>query len=174
MAQRRHATWPGAAGAFAVVCAPFLLAAPWNAVRYTVFDQLGRPNTGIGLSERLPPSRRFACGGPAARCVFVSWRRRRGWWDLRRCVGAALVIVTGYRSRGHGLGRSWRASKRCSSSITPSFFGDYATFPAPAASLVIGMGLAAIVAPLLRRGVPPIGVRRAVVHVWPSASWPCS
>ena len=73
----------GAAGAFAVVCAPFVLAAPWNAVRYTLFDQLGRPNTGIGLSERLsdivPRLRRTSCP-----LRFVSWRPRRGWWDSGR------------------------------------------------------------------------------------------
>ena len=48
--------------------------------------------------------------------------------------------------------------------VTPSFFGDYATFPAPAASLVIGTGLAAIVSPFLRR-CARIPVGRSLVQV---------
>jgi hypothetical protein len=153
----------GAAGAFTVVCAPFVLAAPWNAVRYTLFDQLGRPNTGIGLSERLSD----IVPSPAADQLPAALRflAPAPWMvGLGALMGVALVIVTGYR---FPRARPWAVLASVQTVlilITPSFFGDYATFPAPAASLVIGTGLAAIVAPLLRRR-PPIGVPRSVLHV---------
>jgi len=60
--------------------------------------------------------------------------------------------VTGYR---HPVARPWTVLALAQTLVvlvTPSFFGDYATFPAPAASLVIGIGAASLLAPLVRRG----------------------
>ena len=152
----------GAAGAFAILCAPFVVAAPWNAVRHTLVDQLGRPNMGIGLSERmyyivaaptvnqLPAAVRFLAPAPWMVASAAS-------------LGAALVIVTAYR---YPRARPWAVLAGIQTLfilVTPSFFGDYATFPAPAASLVIGTGLAAIAAPLVRRS-GSISVGRRSVH----------
>ena len=153
----------GATGAFAVVCAPFLFAAPWNAVRYTVFDQVGRPNTGIGLPERIAAI--VASPAPDQLPAALRLLAPAPWMVAAAALlGAAIVIVTGYR---YPRARLW-AVLACVQAllilITPSFFGDYATFLAPAASLVIGTGLAAIVSPLLRRR-PRIPVGRSLVRV---------
>jgi alpha-1,2-mannosyltransferase len=152
----------GAAGAFAVVCAPFVLASPWNAVRHTLIDQLGRPDMRIGLSERLADivSAPTADQLPAA----VRGLAPAPWIAVPEALlVAAIVIVTGYR---HPRARLWALLAGVQTMLillTPSFFGDYATFAAPAASLVIGTGIAAIVAPLIRRG-PSTSTARQLVH----------
>jgi hypothetical protein len=141
----------GAAGAFAVVCAPFLLVAPWNAIRYTVVDQIGRPDSGIGLVDRLtailaipapdqlPAAIRFLAPPPG---IVIP----------AALLTAVFLIATAYR---HPRTRPWTVLALAQTLVvlvTPSFFGDYATFAAPAASLVIGTGAASLLAPLVRRG----------------------
>jgi hypothetical protein len=43
----------GVLTAFALVCLPFLVAAPGAMVRYVLLDQVGRPELGVGIIERL-------------------------------------------------------------------------------------------------------------------------
>jgi alpha-1,2-mannosyltransferase len=147
----------GAGVAFGLVCLPFLAADPEAMIRYTLVDQLGRPNMGIDTIERL----RVLEGIPLPAQLPALMRQLV--WDpvvLILAVGAlALVVVTAWR---RPWSRLWAALAIVQSAVilaTPSFYHDYPGFVAPAATLVLGTGLAAGAQALTRRGLRPLRAR---------------
>jgi hypothetical protein len=125
---------------FGLVCLPFLAAAPQAMVRYMLVDQVSRPSQGVGAIERLrvleglprlaqlPETLRVLVPDP----VVVT---------LAAC-GLALVLLTAWRC---SWTRLWAVLAIAQSAVvlsTPSFFNDYPGFVAPAATLVLGTGLA--------------------------------
>ncbi len=151
----------GAAVAFGLVCLPFLAAAPEAMFRYTLIDQVGRPALGVGVIDRLRVLEGFA------QLAQLSPILRQLVPDplvlTASVVGLAVVAVT---ARRWPWTRPWAALGVVQSIVvlsTPSFFNDYPSFVAPAATLVLGTGLAASVGRLARRGVRPIGARAAIV-----------
>ena len=142
------------AAAAAVVCLPFLVLAGPRMLRMVVLDQLGRPNNGVGTVDRLvsiealqispgpierpagrasPWSRRWSA---AVAVAALAWRRpvTRVWAAL--LVGAVLMLLA-----------------------SPSYFGHYGTFAAPALALVVGAGADTVLSWLAVRAPvrPPAG-----------------
>jgi hypothetical protein len=139
--------------AFGLVCLPFFTSAPDTMVRYVIVDQVNRPSTGIDLIERvrvleglpqasqLPPSARMLVIEPIALGAAAA--------------GLTLAVVTAWR---RPWTRPWAVLAMVQTAVvlsTPSFFNDYASLVAPAATLVIGTGLAESAAILARRGWRP-------------------
>jgi hypothetical protein len=140
----------GAAAAAAIVCLPFFLLAPGAMVRYVVLDQLGRPNQGVALIERL----RVLEGLPrlgripeAMRPVILDSLAMAGvigaaalsTWTALRCLWARPWVVLALVQTAVVL-------------ATPSFFEDYVGLVAPAATLVLGTGFASLAAWFGRHG----------------------
>jgi alpha-1,2-mannosyltransferase len=122
--------------AFAVVCLPFLVAAPWAMVRYVIVDQETRPAGGVPMLERL----RVLEGLPQTSQLPAS---------LRGVVPDALVIVVAIVAGGVLLvtaarltwTRPWAVLALASTVVVmrmPSFFNDYVAFVAPPAVLLLG------------------------------------
>ena len=157
--RRASLSYAGAgAAAAAVVCLPFLVLAGPRMLRMVVLDQLGRPNNGVGTVDRLvsiealqispgPMSAGLAVVAVVAALVgglavaALAWRRpvTRVWVAL--LVGAVLMLLA-----------------------SPSYFGHYGTFAAPALALVVGAGAdtvlswLAVRAALVRPLVPALGL----------------
>ncbi|HEY5435412.1 MAG TPA: hypothetical protein VIK13_09260 [Candidatus Limnocylindrales bacterium] len=147
----------GAGIAFGLVCLPFLVAAPEALIRYTLIDQLGRPDQGIDTIQRLRvleglqsvPILRHPVPDPLVLAAAA--------------IGIALVIVTAWRCVWT---RPWAILAIVQLAVvlsTPSFHDDYPSFVAPAALPAIGTGLAAVAWVLARRGLRPIMARVAVL-----------
>jgi alpha-1,2-mannosyltransferase len=140
--------------AFSLVCLPFFLAAPDSMVRLILLDQIGRPSTRIALLDRL----RALEGLPRSAAVpQVVLRLTPGWAVvIAAIVGAAATIVTGWRLVWT---RPWAALVVVQALVvlaTPSFFDDYPSLVAPAATLVLGTGIAWVVGSAIARGVRPV------------------
>ena len=141
----------GAAMAVAVVIGPFLAAAPEEMVAQVVLDQLSRPHTGAGVFHRL-----IILEGGALPPEMPVGLRRLVVVPLGltlAAAGVALLLVTAWTKPWT---RSWIALVFVQATIvmsTPSFFGDYPAFVAPAAALSLGTGLSLVITQLLRRGV---------------------
>ena len=135
------------AAAAAVVCLPFLALAGPRMLRMVVFDQLGRPNNAVTTVDRLasiealqispaPMSARLAliavllAGAAAVAVAALGWRRpaTRVWAAL--LAVAVLLLLT-----------------------SPSYFGHYGTFAAPALALVVGAGTDTVLSWLAVRAV---------------------
>jgi alpha-1,2-mannosyltransferase len=158
----------GAAVAFAAICVPFFAVAPEAAVRYVFIDQVNRPSMQIDVLERLrvleglPQLSRL----PAAVHAVVMERLV----VILAAIGLALVIGTAV---GRPWTRPWAALAIVQTIVllsTPSFFDDYPSFVAPAATLVIGTGLAELTILLGRRGWRPMlriswGVALAILAI---------
>jgi len=146
------------AAAAAVVCLPFLVLAGPRMLRMVVLDQLGRTNNGVGTVDRLvriealqtfpgPANAALSAVAVVAALLGVlavaalAWRRpvTRVWAAL--LVVAVLMLLT-----------------------SPSYFGHYATFAAPALALVVGAGADTVLswltvrAPVVRPAVPALGL----------------
>ena len=130
----------GSALAFGLACLPFLLSAPEALVRYTLLDQLERPNTGIGIVERL----RSLEGLASKRSIpSALWPLITDPVVIVIAVSLlAVVLVVAWRC---AWSRMWVALALVQVAIvlsTPSFFGDYPNFAGPALSLVLGTAVA--------------------------------
>ena len=139
--------------AFLVVCLPFFLAAPDAMVRFAILDQLNRPNTGVSLVDRL----RALEGLPLSNAVPVIVQRLTPSWlvIVAAIVGAAATVVTAWRLVWT---RPWAAlmvAQMLVVLLTPSFFNDYPSLAAPAATLVLGTGIAWVVGRAVGAGVRP-------------------
>jgi hypothetical protein len=146
------------AAAAAAVCLPFLVLAGPRMLRMVVLDQLGRPNNGVPTVVRLASieglrlSHRPVTASLATTAVLVAvlgglavaalaWRRpaTRAWAAL--LAGAVLMLLT-----------------------SPSYFGHYGTFAAPALALLAGAGAdtvlsrLAIRTPVVRPLAPALGL----------------
>jgi hypothetical protein len=146
------------AAAAAAVCLPFLVLAGPRMLRMVVLDQLGRPNNGVPTVVRLASieglrlSHRPVTASLATTAVLVAvlgglavaalaWRRpaTRVWAAL--LAGAVLMLLT-----------------------SPSYFGHYGTFAAPALALLVGAGADTVLSrlavrtPVVRPLAPALGV----------------
>jgi hypothetical protein len=146
------------AAAAAAVCLPFLVLAGPRMLRMVVLDQLGRPNNGVPTVVRLASieglrlSHRPVTASLATTAVLVAvlgglavaalaWRRpaTRVWAAL--LAGAVLTLLT-----------------------SPSYFGHYGTFAAPALALLVGAGADTVLSrlavrtPVVRPLAPALGV----------------
>ena len=139
-----------AVAAFAAVCLPFFVVAPWDMTRDVLVDQVSRPGSGALSIERLraleglPRSSQLP---PALRSVVPD-----AVIALVALVALALLVVTARRCPWT---RPWAVlAVACTVvvMVTPSFFNDYVAFVAPAATLVLGAGVGWVGAGLLRAG----------------------
>jgi hypothetical protein len=146
------------AAAAAAVCLPFLVLAGPRMLRMVVLDQLGRPNNGVPTVVRLASieglrlSHRPVTAPLATTAVLVAvlgglavaalaWRRpaTRVWAAL--LAGAVLTLLT-----------------------SPSYFGHYGTFAAPALALLVGAGADTVLSrlavrtPVVRPLAPALGL----------------
>jgi hypothetical protein len=146
------------AAAAAAVCLPFLVLAGPRMLRMVVLDQLGRPNNGVPTVVRLASieglrlSHRPVTASLATTAVLVAvlgglavaalaWRRpaTRVWAAL--LAGAVLTLLT-----------------------SPSYFGHYGTFAAPALALLVGAGADTVLSrlavrtPVVRPLAPALGL----------------
>jgi hypothetical protein len=146
------------AAAAAVVCLPFLVLAGPRMLRMVVLDQLGRPNNAVTTVDRLasiealqispgPVSARLAAMAvllavaAAVAVALLAWRRPvTRVWAVLLAVGMLLLLTS------------------------PSYFGHYGTFAAPALALVVGVGAdaalswLAVRAAVVRPLVPAVGL----------------
>jgi len=136
-----------------LVCLPFLLAAPERMVGYVLLDQVGRPSTGVGLTDRLlelAGLARVTTVPAVVRPLFSS-----GALSVAAVGGLVVVLATAWR---RAWTRPWAAMAIAQVFIvlvTPSFFHDYPAFAAPATTLVLGTAAAAAMGILMRRGAWP-------------------
>lgn len=149
----------GAAAAFSVVCAPFLVAAGATMVRHVLVDQVGRPSTGVGMVVRLRALEGLGSWAvlPAPFPVIVVL--------LVAAVAVVLALLTGSRCP---WARPWVALAFAQTVVvlaTPSFFGDYAAYVAQSGALVIGTGLAAGVGWLTCHGAARRSVMAAMAGI---------
>jgi hypothetical protein len=146
------------AAAAAAVCLPFLVLAGPRMLRMVGLDQLGRPNNGVPTVVRLASieglrlSHRPVTAPLATTAVLVAvlgglavaalaWRRpaTRVWAAL--LAGAVLTLLT-----------------------SPSYFGHYGTFAAPALALLVGAGADTVLSrlavrtPVVRPLAPALGL----------------
>ena len=139
--------------AFGLICMPFLVAAPEPMIRYMVVDQIGRPNVGVDAIDRLRVLEGFAqlAQMPPVLRQFVP--------DpivLLAAAGAlAIVVVTAWVCPWTRLWAVLALVQSAVVLVTPSFFNDYPSFAAPAATLVFGTALAVSLQRLARRGARP-------------------
>lgn len=147
------ATIGAAAATFTIVIAPFLLADSASVVRYVVLDQMGRPENGASLIERI----RVLEGFP--RLVQLPAAVRPLLADplvvSSAIVALAVAVMTAWRLVWT---RPWAALMAIEMTVVlrmPSFVNDYASLVAPAASLTLGTGLAALAVTAVRRGASP-------------------
>ena len=118
----------------AAVCLPFFVAAGPKMLRMVVLDQLGRPNNGVSVPTRLASIQALQLspspvhGQLAVTAVAVA------------VVAAVLAGLVAWRTPA---ARGWAAllgAQVCLLLTSPSYFGHYATFAAPALALVTGAG----------------------------------
>jgi hypothetical protein len=143
----------GAGLAILLVCLPFFLAAPEVMIRQTLIDQIGRPDTGVGLIRRLWVLEGFPTTAPIG-ALLRQWLPN-AFALVIAAGGLAIVLLT---ARRQVWARPWAALAVGQSIVvlsTPSFFADYPGFMAPAATLVIGTAAAAGATRLTRRGLGP-------------------
>ncbi|MGZ4593829.1 MAG: glycosyltransferase 87 family protein [Actinomycetes bacterium] len=149
----------GALGSVLIVCLPFFLAAPSQMFRLVVLDQIDRTNNGVSTMRRLvsltdshlapgvvglgthPVAVGLAVTAVLA-SVLVAWRQpaTRPWVSL--LVAQSAVVLA-----------------------SPSYFGFYAAYVAPALALVVG-ATAGVVAVWLRDQAPvllPVGLVATMV-----------
>src|SRR4051794_7531464 len=146
----------GAAIAFGLVSLPFLLAAPEPMIRYTLLDQVGRPNMRVGLVDRL----RVLEGLP----MRAALRALLPDWLVLAAAVAGLAAVVGAAWRFVWT-RPWAVLAIAQTVVvllTPSFFDDYPSLMAPAGALVIGTALATLPTRLLPNGPAKTGAFAAV------------
>ena len=150
----------GAAIAFGLVCIPFFIAAPEAMIRYMVLDQVGRPNVGVDAIDRLRVLEGFA---QSAQLPPVLRQLVPDPIVLVAAAGAlAIVVATAWICPWTRL---WAALALVQSAVvlaTPSFFNDYPSFIAPAATLVLGTALAVSFGRLARRGLRPLHGRAVI------------
>lgn len=151
----------GAVIAIGVVCLPFLAAAPEAMVRYILIDQVSRPIQGVSVIERL----RALEGFPQLAQLPTMLRRLVA--DEVVAVGAlagvALVAMTAWRCPWTRLWAALAVAQTAVVLAMPSFHNDYASFVAPAASLVIGTGIGIGLGRMPQRGAPRSLARGASV-----------
>ena len=146
------------AAAAAAVCLPFLVLAGPRMLRMVVLDQLGRTNNGVGTVDRLvriealqtfpgPASAALSAVAVVAALLGVLAVAALAWRRPVTRVWAALLVVAVLMLLA-----------------SPSYFGHYATFAAPALALVVGAGAdtvlswLAVRAPVVRPAVPALGL----------------
>ena len=144
----------GAAIAFGSICIPFFIAGPEAMIRYLIVDQIGRPNVGVDAIDRLRVLEGFAqlAQLPPVLRQFVPDAIVLG----AAGTALAIVVVTACFCRWTRL---WAALALVQTAVvlaTPSFFNDYPSFAAPAATLVLGTAVAVTIERLARRGVRPL------------------
>ncbi|MGI8457132.1 MAG: hypothetical protein ACR2LI_03315 [Propionibacteriaceae bacterium] len=115
----------------ALICLPFFIAAPTDMWRMVVLDQLGRPQTSVGLGTRVrlilglnaaglgAPVWIAAAGAAVIGCALIAWRSRLG-----RLAVVLLIADTGLLL------------------ATPPFFQHYAGLTAAPLALVVGSATA--------------------------------
>jgi hypothetical protein len=149
--------------AFGLVCVPFLAVAPEAMIGQVLLDQIGRPNMGIDTIDRL----RVLEGFPQLAQLPPMLRRLVP--DVAVVVAAAaglvLVIATAWRCPWTRLWAALAIVQSAVVLVTPSFFNDYPSLAAPAATLVLGTGIAVAIGGLTRRGLRPAPGRAAIVVV---------
>ena len=110
---------------------PFLVAAGDKFIRIVIFDQIGRGEAGVGLATRI----RAMEGLPHA---IV--RLGLGALPIAIFVVVVLsVVIVAWRRPGIRLWASLFLAQAAFLLVTPSFFGHYAGWLAPAAVLSIGL-----------------------------------
>jgi hypothetical protein len=115
----------------AIAFLPFVLAAGDKFIRIVIFDQIGRGEAGVGIVSRIRAMEglphaivRLGLGAlPVA--IFV--------------VVVLAVVVVAWRRPGVRLWAALFLVQAAFLLVTPSFFGHYAGWLAPAAALSIGM-----------------------------------
>ncbi len=122
------------ATAAAAVCLPFLLASPTAMLRMVVLDQLGRPSNGVAVPVRLASIEAVHLSpgplGPGATTLVVALA----------LVAAALAALVAWRVPA---ARPWAALLAAQGGLllaSPSYFGHYGTYVAPALALLGGAG----------------------------------
>jgi alpha-1,2-mannosyltransferase len=111
---------------------PFLVAAGEKMIRIVIFDQIGRGESGVGISARM----RILEGIPHP----VISRLGLTWLPLLVFVLVMLAVVfVAWRRRGVRLWAALFIAQCAFLLVTPSFFGHYSGWIAPAAALCIGM-----------------------------------
>ncbi len=126
----------GGAGAAAVVCLPFFLAAPSAMVRMVVLDQLARPDNGYDLSERLASMTGTHLPGddPTNDQMVVAL-----------AVAALVVAATVTAAAAGGRLRLWAAILTAQVAVVltaPVYFDHYAAYVAPGGVVVIAAAIA--------------------------------
>ena len=147
------------AAAAAVVCLPFLVLAGPRMLRMVVLDQLGRPNNGVATVDRLASIEALQISpGPMSARLAADGR------GSRRVVGGVAVAALAWR---RPVTRVWAALLAAAVLLllaSPSYFGHYGTFAAPALALLVGAGADAVLswlavrAPVVRPLVPALGL----------------
>jgi hypothetical protein len=137
-------TFVSAAGLTAgLICLPFFLTAPTRMVRLVVFDQLGRPNNGVSTVHRIAGIADYyhaAGGGSFTHTVVLAVIA-----STIVALAAVLVAVTAPQFR------VWVALLVVQTALLllgPAYYAHYATFVAPALSLVAGSAIAFLVSRL--------------------------
>ncbi len=144
------------AAAAAAVCLPFLVAAPGPMLRMVVLDQLGRPDNGVSTTSRLASIEALQLSpAPVAPGLAL----------VATAVAAAvgvLVLLVAWRRPAARLWALLLVAQGGLLLTSPSYFGHYATFVAPALALLAGAG-----ADLAVAAVP---VRPAPLRLWAPAA----
>jgi alpha-1,2-mannosyltransferase len=144
----------GAGIAIGFVCLPFFITAPDATIRYLILDQIGRPSVGVDAIDRLRVLEGFAQSAqmPPVLRQFVPDPIVVG------AAGAALaiVVVTAWICPWTRLWAALALAQTAVVLVTPSFFNDYPSFAAPAATLVLGTAVAVSLGRLARRGARPL------------------
>ena len=150
----------GAGIAFGFVCLPFLVAAPEAMIRYVVVDQVGRPNVGPNVIERLRVLEGFAQSTQMP--PIVSQLLPDPVILLAAAGALAIVVATAWICPWTRLWAALAIVQSAVVLVTPSFFNDYPSFIAPAATLVIGTAVAVVLGRLARRGLRPAHGRAVI------------
>ncbi len=126
------------AAAAAAICLPFLLASPTAMLRMVVLDQLARPSNGVSVPVRLASIEAVHLSpgplGPGATTLVVALA----------LVAAALAALVAWRVPA---ARPWSALLATQGGLllaSPSYFGHYGTYVAPALALLGGAGADAV------------------------------
>jgi alpha-1,2-mannosyltransferase len=146
------------AAAAAVVCLPFLVLAGPRMLRMVVLDQLGRPNNGVSTVDRLLSieALHLSPGSASARLATVV--------VLATVVGGVAVAALAWRRPATRLWAALLAGAVLLLLTSPSYFGHYGTFAAPALALLVGAGADTVLSwlavrtPVVRPLVPALGL----------------
>lgn len=152
-ARRRAAPFLlGGAAAGCLVYLPFFLQAPAAMWRDTVTAQLGRPDQGIPVTQRIRS------------IVGLDRVPAPGhWWQLAGLGGTALLlavlavlVVLALRTPGARLFVALLAACVVLLLVSPSYLQHYATLTAAPLALVAGVGVGRVAALLPRRAAVPV------------------